>query len=122
MPTLTEGLRRAEFLLGEADDLIAYDSVTYAAVASTAIKPGTVLGKVTATGHYKPYASGNSDGSQTAVAIALDWVLSSVSNDGRGLKHGNSYRYREPCADSSVSNDVHGLTSRPKPPPGTAEP
>ena len=74
MPTLTEGLRRAEFLLGEADDLIAYDSVTYAAVASTAIKPGTVLGKVTATGHYKPYASGNSDGSQTAVAIALDWV------------------------------------------------
>jgi len=33
---------------------------------------GTVLGKVTASGKYKPYADGNSDGSQTAKLILAD--------------------------------------------------
>jgi hypothetical protein len=78
MATLIEGLRRAEFLLSEGDDPIAYETVTFAATGSD-IKPGTVLGVVTATGAYKPYASGNSDGSQTAVAITLDWVRTNAS-------------------------------------------
>lgn len=33
------------------------------------IAKGTVLGKITASGKYKPYAAANSDGSQTAVCI-----------------------------------------------------
>ena len=74
MANLTEGLHRGEFLLSEFDDPIIFEEVTYAAVASTPIKPGTVLGVVTATGQYKPYTSGASDGSQNAVAISLDWV------------------------------------------------
>lgn len=46
-------------------------SVTLAS-GSGVIAPGTVLGKVTATGKYKPYANGNSDGSETAVGLAMD--------------------------------------------------
>lgn len=38
---------------------------------SVTIAKGTVLGKVTATGKLAAYASGNSDGTQTAVAIAM---------------------------------------------------
>lgn len=74
MAILTEGLHRAEFLLSEGDDPIIYEEVTFAAVASTPLKPGTVVGIVTASGNYKAYASGASDGSQNAVGVTLDWV------------------------------------------------
>jgi len=36
------------------------------------VAPGTVLGKVTATGKYRPYNNGNADGSETAVGLAMD--------------------------------------------------
>lgn len=37
--------------------------------ASTSYPKGTILGKITASGKFAPYASGNSDGSQTPLAI-----------------------------------------------------
>jgi len=36
---------------------------------SGVLKRGTVLGRITASGKYKPYASGSSDGSEVARAI-----------------------------------------------------
>lgn len=35
---------------------------------------GTLLGKVTASGKYKPYANGNSDGSETAKLVLAETV------------------------------------------------
>jgi len=47
---------------------------------------GTVMGKVTASGKYKPYASGNSDGSQTPVGILTEMVDTNAADvNGIGL-------------------------------------
>lgn len=45
---------------------------------------GTVLGKITSGGKYKAYASGNSDGSQTAVGILTERV-DATSADVTGI-------------------------------------
>ena len=47
---------------------------------STDIPAGTVLGKVTASGKYKPYASSAEDGTQNAKAVLLQTVKG-VSGD-----------------------------------------
>lgn len=79
MPTLTEGKRTAEFLLSEGEGAISRDVVTIVAGAG-ALVAGTVLGKITASGKYKAYASGNADGSQTAVGVLYAAAPSSASD------------------------------------------
>lgn len=68
MVTKTEGTRQLEWLLTDEESM-SYDEVTLTVSASTALKTGTVLGKITATGKYVAYSNGAADGSQTAVAI-----------------------------------------------------
>lgn len=41
----------------------------------------TILGRITATGLYKQYASGASDGSQTPVTVSLSKVVHTVDGD-----------------------------------------
>lgn len=41
----------------------------------------TILGRITATGLYKQYASGASDGSQTPVAVSLSEVVHTADGD-----------------------------------------
>lgn len=69
MPTLTEGKHPLEFVLTEGNGNISRDEVTIAAAAA-AILPGTLLGRIAATGFMIPYLNGAVDGSQAAVAIA----------------------------------------------------
>ena len=65
---LNEGKYTAEFLLSEGNGSISREvGILAAHVAS--INPGTVLGKVTATGHLVPYSNAAVDGSQTAVGV-----------------------------------------------------
>lgn len=68
MALKTEGVRTLEFLLSDEESM-SYDEVTLTVSASTALKSGTVLGKITASGKYIAYSNGAVDGSQTAVAI-----------------------------------------------------
>lgn len=68
MATLSEGNHNGAFLLSEGNGYYSREKVTLKATASV-IKSGTVMGKVTATGHYAPYADANSDGTQTAVGV-----------------------------------------------------
>lgn len=68
MPALYNTPKLKPFLLAEASNLRSRDTVTVA-VTGSAIASGTVMGKVTATGKYKPYASGASDGTQTAAGV-----------------------------------------------------
>ena len=70
MTVYTEGRHPGEFLMTEAAGQRSRDNITIASGAGI-IAPGTVLGKVTATGKYVASAVGASDGSQTAVAVAL---------------------------------------------------
>ena len=60
--------RIGDFVLSEADDFRNRDNIVVAQTGAE-IKSGTVLGKVTATGKYKAYANGASDGTEVAAAI-----------------------------------------------------
>lgn len=69
----------------------------YAIKPSSTIVAGTILGQVTATKALAAYASGNSDGSQVAIAIAkFDTVTDSLGNITFGIQsgggpHGETY-------------------------------
>ena len=68
MPILNESNHNGEFLLSEGNGYYSREKVTLKATASL-LRSGTVMGKVTATGHYAPYADANVDGTQTAVGV-----------------------------------------------------
>lgn len=70
---INEGIHDGEFLLSEGNNTISREKLTLAATGSDLVS-GTLLGKVTATGHYKPYSDGASDGSQTVTAILYKGV------------------------------------------------
>ena len=68
MPVLTEGKHTAEFLLSEGNGIISRDEVVVSSAAG-ALVPGTVMGKVTASGKYVAYSNVAVDGSDVAVAV-----------------------------------------------------
>ena len=65
----TEGKHAAEFVLYE-EGSYSRDEVTISSAAG-ALVPGTVLGKVTATGEYVAYSNAANDGSEVARAINI---------------------------------------------------
>ncbi|VIO80105.1 head decoration protein [Bradyrhizobium ivorense] len=69
MPTLNEGRHPAEFLLSEANGQRSRGNVTIG--QNQNIVPGSVLGKVTASGQYIAHDPAAADGSQVAAALAL---------------------------------------------------
>lgn len=69
MTTMTESTHAGEFLVSEANGTLSREVVTIAS-GSGAIPAGMVLGKITASGKYKPYDDDNTDGSETAAAVA----------------------------------------------------
>lgn len=73
MTTLTETTHAGEFLVSEANGTLSREVVTIVS-GSGVITAGMVLGKITASGKYKPYDDDNVDGSETAAAIAYDGV------------------------------------------------
>lgn len=70
MPVFNEGRYPGEFLLSEANGDRSRDTITIASGAGI-VAPGSVLGKVTASGKYVLSPDTGADGSQTAVAVAL---------------------------------------------------
>lgn len=62
-----------EFILSEGDTY-SRDEVTFAAVSSSAIEAGTLVGIVTASGHYATYSDAASDGTQTCVGITYSKI------------------------------------------------
>jgi hypothetical protein len=65
---INESNYAGEFLLSEASGTRSREEVTFAATVAE-IEPGTVVGIVTASGHYAPYSNGAVDGTQTAAGI-----------------------------------------------------
>lgn len=72
MASLSEGPRQGDIVRWEVNRNFSREEVTLAAASTMTVKRGTVLGIITATGKYVPSVSGASDGTQNAVAIALD--------------------------------------------------
>lgn len=70
MTVLTESRHPGEFLMSEANGQRSRETITVASGAGV-IAPGSVLGKITASGKYLVSAIGATDGSQTAAAVSL---------------------------------------------------
>lgn len=70
MTVMHEGRHPGEFVMSEASGQRSRENITIAAGAGV-LAPGTVLGRVTASGKYVASSNTASDGSQTAAAIAL---------------------------------------------------
>lgn len=68
MPTKTETLGTGAFIKSEANGELSREPIVIVSGAGSLLA-GTVLGKITASGKYKPYDNDASDGSQAAVAI-----------------------------------------------------
>ena len=66
MTTLTEGTHPGGFLVWEAHCDYTRETII---VASGTLTPGTVLGKITASGKYAAHDSNATDGTETAVAV-----------------------------------------------------
>jgi len=76
MTTLTETNHAGEFILSELDGAGSRDNVTILGGSGGAGKvyPGTVLGKLTSGGKYVPSPATGADGSQTGIAICINYV------------------------------------------------
>jgi hypothetical protein len=72
MTTFTEGPRTAEYLRSEANDWRSRDVIKLAAGVAGTLLPGTVLGKVTASGDYNIYNPGNADGPQPFAGVLFE--------------------------------------------------
>lgn len=66
----TEGRMPAEAVLSESNGQRSREAIVVASGAGIVL-PGTVLGRITATGKYLPAAPAAVDGSQTGAAVAL---------------------------------------------------
>jgi hypothetical protein len=66
MTTLTEGTHPGGFLVWEAHRDYTRETIT---VASGTLQPGTILGKITASGKYAAHDPAAVDGTETAVAV-----------------------------------------------------
>jgi hypothetical protein len=69
MSVFTEGPHVGEFLISEMPNTGSRDQVVVTVPASTTLRSGFVLSKLTATGKHVPYDNNGSDGSETASAI-----------------------------------------------------
>src|SRR5918992_3237389 len=69
MPTLTEGRHAGGFLVWEAFRDYCRETVT---IAAGKLEPGTVLGKITASGKYAAHDPAATDGTETATAVLWD--------------------------------------------------
>lgn len=66
MNAKTENPRTGDFLLSEANGTLSRENII---VATGTLQPGTVLGKITASGKYAILAPAAEDGTQTAAAV-----------------------------------------------------
>lgn len=69
MSIQTEEQYTGEFLLTEGPGELSRSNVTVTVPASTKMKAGSVLGKITASGKYTYYDDDNTNGTETAKAI-----------------------------------------------------
>lgn len=77
MAIFTEGPRKAEFMISEAEDYRSRDEVTVTVPANTTLDSGTVLGKITASGKFVRHDAGAATGAEDESGILFE----NVTND-----------------------------------------
>jgi len=86
MSIVNEGRHTGEHLLSEASGTRSREKVTVT-LSGAALKAGTVLGKITASGKYVPYnETGTDDGHRVAAAILYD-NLPAATGDVKAVVH-----------------------------------
>lgn len=82
MTILTEGPRKAEFMISEAEDYRSRDEVTVTVPANTTLVSGTILAKITSTGKFVPHETDASpeDGSEGAAGILFEGLTNSTGS------------------------------------------
>lgn len=73
MSTLYSKPRIAEFVLTEANGQRSRENIVVVQTG-TEILSGTVLGKITASGKYAPYANGAADGTEVAAGVLYNYL------------------------------------------------
>ena len=92
---LEEDLHRtASFLVSEGQGTFSREQEMIAG-DSGKIKPGTVLGKVTANGKFKPLAPAASDGTQNAAAILYEGCDTGKDDDAEDVRRTIVARHAE---------------------------
>ena len=116
MTVLIEGLHPGAFLMSEANGQRSRENIIIESGAGI-IAPGTVLGKVTATGKYIASAVGAADGSETPAAIniygadasASDAAVSAIVRDAEVNGHCLVYHAdRDQPAEKDAANAALG--------------
>ncbi len=112
MAILTERQRAVEGLLSEGPGSISRDAITIVSGAGV-LAPGTVLGKITASGKYKPATATGSDGGQTAVAVLVCGVdATSADVEVTAITRNAEWAIGDLTYDSSVDDDAKKLAKR----------
>ena len=118
-----EDRHRGEYIKSEAKGLRSRDAATIAA-GSGIVKPGQVLGRVTATGKYVPQKTTATDGSQVAAAIAYAWVDATLVDEpvtitardsevfGQRLTYDPSVATPQAFADAAAALAARGIILR----------
>jgi hypothetical protein len=81
MAVQTEPHRAASLVMFESDTLVTREAITIVSGAGV-LRPGTVLGKITSGGKYKPATATGSDGAQVGAAILL-YAVDATSADAQ---------------------------------------
>ena len=83
MVNFVEGFHTGEYLVSEAEGTLSREEVIVSQTGG-ALVSGTVLGKVTATGKYKPYSNAATDGREVAAAILYNPLVANTG-DRKGV-------------------------------------
>lgn len=80
MAILTEGTRKAEFLVSEASDWRSRDEVVVTVPANTTYASGTILGQVTASGKFTRHAAGAANGSESEAGVLFEPLVNATGS------------------------------------------
>lgn len=101
-----EGRHAAEFLLWEQGITYSRDNIVVVSGAGI-LKAGTVLGKITTGGKYKPSTATGSDGAQTAAAVLLyDVDATSADVKVAAITRGAEVNGKILAYDATVDDDA----------------
>jgi len=80
MAILTEGTRKAEFIVSEANDWRSRDAVTVTVPANTTFASGTILGKLTASGKFVRHNAALDTGAEDESGILFDPLVNATGS------------------------------------------
>ena len=80
MAILTEGTRKAEFIVSEANDWRSRDAVTVTVPANTTFASGTILGKLTASGKFVRHNAALDTGAEDESGILFEPLVNATGS------------------------------------------